>query len=278
VETSRKDLIEIASTLINHGGGSYVSKLLDERTKQENQLTKLYETRFQEEKIRGEADGAIASLETRILFSTTAKKDVARHRDEHKEERGSFWIFSWKVRDVHINNGESIAREKLKWLLNRIDQMKREIVDIDQISSANRENVIYEAKKEIPVHEAAKQSADTKLVSINQEIAVAEAEFNKTVENLKAEFVRAGTTSTDAMDQVDKLAKSVHEGVESFVHTLETFQSILQVLDHDPELLPTALKGAIDLLAMVDEYLGTRHLENSKASIKMIGPPGTELV
>ncbi|OWA51389.1 hypothetical protein BV898_15873 [Hypsibius exemplaris] len=221
IDTARQDLVAIYTALLPEAAGVHVKSLLEKRDKKEKELIEL----SQRLKLSAEESGALqgkidatdyeieiceqaagdsVAAKQRMEIELQTLKDkiphyedqVQVHRDYHTEERGSFWIFSWKVRDVHVNNGESIARENVAALRQRIQLLEQQIKNWSVEALQKRKAV---AISELPKLKESRDAQAQQREILQKDRDRLEREFQEIIKKIQSHYTEAGTSSVEAM-------------------------------------------------------------------------------
>jgi len=205
-------------------------------------------------------DVAKANIQQRIDAMTAETKvyeaNVMSHRDTHTEERGSFWFFSWKVRDIHNDNGERIATAQQNQHLVRIEELKREkgalnTTDLEaKINNGTKEEASIAKSLEPERKERERILEEQK--AILKEVAAVQGRMN-------AIEASCGTSNQATMDEVTKLTTGIQRAQLAFVKMANRVKADVKMLKSDPRQLNMLFVGTMELLCVCDEYSGTHH-------------------
>ncbi|CAF3934865.1 unnamed protein product [Rotaria sp. Silwood1] len=287
IESSRSDLVNIYSQLLLETAGDKIANLLKERDILEVDLLRRSDELTNKASECGTNQGKIDSIEYEkqisgkaIRDSQTAKLDlkteiarlkgqindynnkVKAHRDYHFEERGSFRIFSWKIRDVHVDNGERIARENLDRLLDRIRVLEERFENLS--SSAYLTKQMEEATASLPIYETKKIRLEQEHKELKKLYDQAEQKFHVVIQEIDKICRSAGTTSIKSIQAVDEVCRALQTGSEALISTCDKIRTHLAAIDLDPNALVDSVLDAIQLINMADEYNDTAKIKDIK--------------
>ncbi|CAF3929503.1 unnamed protein product [Rotaria sp. Silwood1] len=286
VEISRTELVAIHTQLLNYSLGDRAVNLIKEK---ENIEIKLLEQSKELVKIsseRGANQGMIEALEyQKKLFEKAiedseaakeeAKKEVKalkgqireyenevqKRRNTVEEERGSFWIFSWKIRDIHHNNGEQIARENLERLLKRIRDLDALIANWPNMDAVKR---MTDTVKELGTYTGKKRPLDLKYKRSEQSYNETTEEFDRVIKEIEKIYQLVGTAQIKSLTLIDELSRAVLSGHDSIVSTYAKIRTNLKALDADGDLLVSSIVDALQFMNMMDTYMGTTKINDMK--------------
>ncbi|CAF3408304.1 unnamed protein product [Rotaria sp. Silwood2] len=286
VESSRSELVQIHSELLREAVGAGIAKLLKKKDELESDLLRRLEELTNKASECGTNQGKIESLlfekqsfEKALANSMGTKEEttaeivrlkgqildyedkVQQHRDTCSEERGSLWIFSWKVRDVHIDNGERIARENLNRLIGRIRDLEQIVHNWSDIDLGQR---ISDIAAELTIYDAKKIQLENDYMLLKNLYDQVEKNFYATIEEIDKISRSTGTIDVESMKMVDELCLAVQSGQESIVSAYGKMRTHLQVIDVDEDFLVSSVLDALQLINMTDAYMGTTKIQNIK--------------
>jgi len=275
--SSRQQLIDIHSDLLIKAHGAKMRALLDQRREKETDLIKkaadllekhselsklqadinvltlekefIERSLYNSEEAKKETEERINDLENQI---SSYEQKIMEHRNTQTIQFERFWIFFWRVRDVAHNNGEAIARENLNRLLDEIRTLKDLVNKWSNKKSLDRLLVIRYNLTRMTNESNLKQELYRKY---NESYNKAEAEFFKIITDMKNIEETAGTYCLACMDAVDRLARAVQSGQESFTSAYATVIETIKSIDIDPDLLIRSIQSAIQFIQMGDDYM-----------------------
>ncbi|CAF3376493.1 unnamed protein product [Rotaria sp. Silwood2] len=284
VDEARNDLIEICNTIMSEAVGKELEGMLNERTCLEQKLLKQMDDLSAKASTKGRSQGQIDSLQYEIQIcdiaitnSAEAKKvmedevkrlkdkvseyenQVQAHRNYAYQERGSCWIFSWKVRDVHVDNGERIAKENLDRLLGRIRDLQN---NLNNWSNSNFTERRKKALEERPRHQAEQETFAKAYAEAEKQYEKLRNEFNTVCEKIEQIYEASGTRNQETIKMVDKLAIGIQSASAALVQAYAAIRTHLEVIDLDPDLLKTSMSDALQLIAFADYCNSTNKLRD----------------
>ncbi|CAF3866817.1 unnamed protein product [Rotaria sp. Silwood1] len=284
VESSRSELVEIQKQLLLKASGDKLTNLLNERDTLEADLLRrsmelankasecganqgkidslLYEKQMFEKAVtdsvgsKEETMQEIRNLKGQITFY---ENQVQQHRDTHTEERQHFWWFSWKVRDVHQDNGERLARENLNRLLQRIRDLEGIVNNWSNIDLIKR---VTDVKAELGNCEVKKSSLESEHTLLKKLCDQVEKRFYATIEEMEEIYRNSGTRDHNSLIVVGELCVAVQSGQESIVSAYGKLRTHLRAIDIDEDLLVSSMLDALQLMNMADAYMGVTSVQN----------------
>lgn len=284
VESSRTDLLEIHSQLLLEASGVAVENLLKMRHELEVDLLQRSEELAKKAAECAVNKGTIASLafqkeifEKTLVNSMGTKEEtideinrlkelipeyeneIQQHRDTSTQERESLWIFSWKVRDIHHDNGERIARENLNRLIERIRILEGIVGTWSDIDLVER---VAEITNELAILDTMKTHLTEEYALIKQFYDEVETKFYATIEEINQISQSVGTVDVNSMKMIDELCRAVQIGQESIVSAYGKMQTHLQTIDVDEDFLLPSVLDALQLINMADPYMGTAKIQS----------------
>lgn len=290
VEGTRKELIAIQSSLFNDVCGGRLSDLNNKRNLLEIKLIEISNTlknlASQTGSLKGEIESLTYLIETSnkniddsqalkkqrqeelnklILKEPKYEQMVKDQRDTHTERNQGFWIFTWKVEDIRVDNGERIALEQQNFVREQIKQMTQQIENWNDNLSHEK---IESAKAKLP---AAKAKLNVLNKTFEQETRnrdSVEQEFNSVMKEIEDIYTGLNTRDFESIENVDKLAKAVFNGSEDIIRAcgqMTTYLRDINADNADPDLLPNSIFTAIQLLYIVDQYNRTNLVTLTKA-------------
>ena len=202
-----------------------------------------------------DADRVMAEYRQRVVTLeqqlTQARADLLQHRDQQKEHRGSFWIFSWTDHIEHIDNGERIVRENISNLQVQKSRLEGLINSHQAVDMTDIERQVTSTRSAfdtmVPRLAIALQERDQALVART----AARQKLQKFMED-------AGVQSSDAMQAVEDLFKSVSDingKVKSTLGNLITSCKLISDLDAE-----FAIESSLEVIALSDALSGQRIL------------------
>lgn len=291
VESSRLEMVEIHKALLPDTRGKKVEQLFIDKEKKEAELIQRAAESLKKSSQYGELEGKIESLrykcevyENSISNAERAKEEmdkelkrlkaqipeyeekILEHRDTTHEERGSFLFFSWKVRDVHNDNGEKIARESFDRLLKRIRELQEGITTWSNEANVER---VAQIKANLSIYEQQKLRAEDEVNRFQNLYETDKKLFDKIIEEIHENVESLGTVSIESMKMVDELCRSIHSGDQSIQFAYGKVRTHLQSIDIDPDFLVPSALAAIQFLNMVDTYMGTTAIANLKRVLEL---------
>ncbi|CAF3926629.1 unnamed protein product [Adineta steineri] len=243
VESSRSELLEIYKQALQNARSKKVTTLLTEKDELETNLTRISEELTKKSSECGANQEKIEALsyekqlfEKALQDPTGAKKEatkkikilrlqipayenkVQQHLDTPSEERGSFWIFSWKVRGIHIDNGIKITREKLNRLIQRINTLEAIVANwsnidfVNRVSKLNGELRTYKGKQSPLEHEYKQLKKSYDLIGKN---------FETVIQEIDEVYKSTGTDDINSFKMVNELVDAGYYGVQSIAEAYE---------------------------------------------------------
>jgi chromosome segregation ATPase len=286
VDLSRSDLVNIYSQLLFETPGDKITQLLRRKDALEKRLLRLSENLTNISSEYGANEGKIVSIEYQrkiyglaIRDSKTAKLDlkaeilelrrqkpyyknqVQQHRDTRTEERGRFWIFSWKVRDVYIDNGERIARENLNRLLDRIHDLEERLKNW---SSDYLTEQMTEATANLPTYKAKRSHLEREHRRLEKWYNGTKKNFSAVIQRMDTIYQSTGTVDIKSIKAVDELCHALQTGSEALISACDKLRTHLATIDLDPNSLVDAVIDALQLINMADEYNDSTKIKDIK--------------
>ncbi|CAF3884571.1 unnamed protein product [Rotaria sp. Silwood1] len=182
-------------------------------------------------------------------------------RDRRLEKQGSFWIFSWKIRDIYYGNSEKIVQENIDRLLGRTKFLGNlfqngSIVDLLNGLSAGKAGLPFYEEKQIILEEEHK-----KLQESHDKVS---KEFYAVIEELYEIYRSTGTVNVESMKMVDQLCCAVQTGQDSITSAYAMMRIHLSAINVDSDLLVSSVLDALQVLNMIDAYIDTTKIEDVK--------------
>ena len=275
VNNSTQSLIKIQSELIKKAAGATLGNILEDRDKFERELLALLGQQYDHRLAVGRNEGVRNQLAFELDYHTQCMNDAAAakvklqneighlksqiteyegrvqaHRDEHREERGSFWIFSWKVRDVHQDNGERIAKADLDRLMGRITQLEAQTTQISSAQSAAR---VTEVKRLQGDAVGEKDALEKSGKELEDRVKAKHLEFDEAIKEIERIYQAAGTRDPRAIQQITTIAHGVSVAQEALTAAYGQLGTNLLAIRVSPRLLLNSVLAAIKLIHFGDE-------------------------
>ncbi|CAF3415147.1 unnamed protein product [Rotaria sp. Silwood2] len=210
------------------------------------------------EVIKDEMKAVIGKLKEQIHVYKTKVQEC---RDHQSKEQGSFSIFSWKVRDVFVGNGERIIQENVNRLIERtnfLDGIFQNGSIIDLVKG------LLDGKAALPLYEAKQIQLEQEHKELKERYDQASKEFYTVVGEIDEICRSTGTANVESMKMVDELCCAVQSGQESIVSTYTLMRIHVSAIYVDPDLLMDSVLDALQVLNIIDGYIGTRKIEDVK--------------
>ncbi|UJR12239.1 hypothetical protein I4U23_016416 [Adineta vaga] len=290
--SSRNQLIEIHSKLLIKAHGAKMKALLKQRTEEETKVetkaeelkkkyvelsiiqTNIESLRYNQsilEKAMNDSEKAKKYIEVEIQRLenqiSSYEQKLLDHRNTRTKEYRKSWIYSWKIRDVIKNNGESIARENLYRLLDRIRTMKHTMKYWSNENVVKRLTVI---KYNLTRLLNDSNSQEKLYKKYNESYNQAETKFFKIIKEIESIEETTGTVNVKSMEAIDRLARAVQSGQESFVDAYSAVRRIIGSLDLNPDLLTQSILYALQFLRMGDDYMKTTRIDDIRRLLGIV--------
>ena len=286
IEVSRTDLINIYSQLLLERTGSKMEKLLKERDTLEIDLLRRsaeltnkasecganqgqidsieYEKQIYDKNIR-DSDAAKLEIKAEIIKLKGQipyyKNKIKEHRDHHSVERGSLLIFSWKIREVYIDNGERIARENLERLFDRIRILEERLKNW---SNDYLTKQMAAAAACLPKYQANKMQLEQEYKELETVYNQTEEKFQVTIQEIYEMCRSSGTTDIKSIQAVDELCHALQTGSEALRSICDKLRTHLAAIGLDSNSLVQSIIYALQLINMADEYNDTKKIKDIK--------------
>ncbi|CAF1949103.1 unnamed protein product [Rotaria magnacalcarata] len=286
VDLSRSDLVNIYSQLLLETAGNKIEDLLKQKDALEIDLLQRSEELTNKSSqcgtIRGKIDpikyqqqiyniairdSKAAKLEmneeiTRLKSQISDyEQKVKQNRDTRRKERGRFWIFSWKVQDVHIDNGERIARENLNRLLDRIRVLEKRL---NNWSSRSFTEQMKKATTSLSRYETMKIQLEKEHKNLKELYEQTEQKFHVLIQQIDEIYRSTGTANVKSIKTVNELCFALQTGSESLISACNKIRTHLARIDLDPNSLVDAVLDALQLINMGDEYNDSTKIKDIK--------------
>jgi hypothetical protein len=227
-----------------------ISDLIEHRTELFTELTGHLET------AKDKLMEVIVKLKEKIH---DYKNKIQEYRDRRLEERGSFWIFSWKVRYVNASNSEKIIEENI----NRLIRQTNFLQDIFQNKSiVDLVKSLLDGKEGLPFYEAKQIQCEQEHEELKQRHDQVSKEFYTVIEELNEIYRLTGTVNVESMKMVDELCRAVQSGRESITSAYTIMRSCISAISVDSDLLVASVLDALQVLNMIDRYLDTTKIKD----------------
>ena len=197
--------------------------------------------------------------------------DLLRYRDQHHEEYSSFWIFSFKVRDRHVDNGERVAREALHLEQAQLNHLraKQEALSPDELrdraASATANKAGYSRKTE---------AANLTVQSLQEMYDRLEQQFEAVHDELEVIYVAAGSRSTAAFAAVDSVANATTSAYMSLreAHGIirQSVESIDTTLDSD--LVLASVRAYMTIIGLSDSLFPSASQVTAIKQVNALAP------
>ncbi|CAF1451049.1 unnamed protein product [Adineta steineri] len=286
IDSSRSDLINIYSQLLLETTGGKFENLLKQKDIFQIDLLRQSAELANKSFERGRIQGKIDSIEYQQKIydmanrnSKEAKSDmkaeitrlrgqipeydekVKEHRDTHYVERGGIWIFSWKVRDVHIDNGERIARENRNNLMKRIRIFQRRLKNwSDHSLTKQRKN----ATAYLSQYKAQKSQVEKEYKNLEELYNQTEQKFHVVIQQIDEIYRPTETANVISMKTLDELCLGLQTGSQSLISACEKIQTHLAEIDIEPNSIMDAILDALQLINIADEYNDSTQIKDIK--------------
>ncbi|CAF4206094.1 unnamed protein product, partial [Rotaria magnacalcarata] len=189
------------------------------------------------------------------------EQKVKQNRDTRRKERGRFWIFSWKVQDVHIDNGERIARENLNRLLDRIRVLEKRL---NNWSSRSFTEQMKKATTSLSRYETMKIQLEKEHKNLKELYEQTEQKFHVLIQQIDEIYRSTGTANVKSIKTVNELCFALQTGSESLISACNKIRTHLARIDLDPNSLVDAVLDALQLINMGDEYNDSTKIKDIK--------------
>ncbi|CAF1365971.1 unnamed protein product [Rotaria sp. Silwood1] len=234
-----------------------ITALLEQKTKILDNFTSHMET------VKEEMMAVTGKLREQIQ---DYQNKIQEYRDRQLEERGSFWIFSWKVRGVYAENREKIVRENINRLVQRTSFLqdvfrKGSFLDLAKSLLAGKEALLSYKLKQIQLEQEYKK--------LKQRYDPVSQKFYAIIDEIDKVYRSTGTVNVQSIKMVDELCRAVQNGHESITSAYAIMRIHLSAIHVDSDLLVASVLDALRVLNMIDSYLGTTKIENIKKNISI---------
>ena len=284
INGARDDLTDINSVLMLEATGGELQGLLDKMVVLEKEVLQCSNNLTAKASERGQNQGQIDAAEYEAQICEQAIQDSAKakasmereianligqrshyenevqtHRDHKYEERGSFFVFSWKVRDVHVDNGERIARENLNRLLNRITDRENQVRNWSTSDFQKRKQTALEALGNLRI---VRDRLREEYADLEKASKMAEENFDKNLKEIESIYEKSGTTNVESIKMVDTLARSILQAADALFGAYARIKTHLEMISIDPDILFDSMNDALQLIAIADQCNGTNKIRD----------------
>ena len=191
------------------------------------------------------------------------KNKIQEYRDRQSEQRGSFWIFSWKVRDVYARDMEKLVQENVTRLRERTNFLQN-VFQND--SFGHFVEGILAGRKALPFYKAKQIQLAKEYKNLKLRLDQVSHRFDAIIQEIDAIYRSTGTIHVESMRMVDELCRAVQNGHESITAAFAMLRIYLSAISIDLDLLVASVLDAVRVLNMVDSYLNTTKIEKIKQS------------
>lgn len=189
------------------------------------------------------------------------KNKIQEFRDLRLEERGSFWIFSWKVRDIYAGNIKKTIEENI----NRLQERTYFVRDIFENGSIlDLVKALLDGKESLPFYKAKQIQLERERKEFQVRFDQVSKEFYAVIEEIDEIYRSTGTVNIESMKMVDELCRAVQSGQESITSAYAIMRIHLSAISIDSDLLVASVSYSLQVLNMIDRYLDTTKIEDLK--------------
>lgn len=285
VNLSTSDLGNIHTELLARAADGNITNLLKEKDDLEIELLRRSEEITNKSFVCGENQGKIDSIkhhnqaDSKVIQTSKDEKlemeaersrletqipdyeeNVRKHLDTCSIQRKGIWPFIRKQK-VCQDNGETIARENLNRLRDRINDLERRL---KTWSSVNVKKPTKKIPNSLKKYRTKKFKLEKELQKLQQSHDQVKQKFDNVTQQINAIYQLTGTVNVRSIQAVDELSRALENGAQAFISACSKIENHLARIQQYPNELADAVLDALKLINIADEYNDSTKIKDIK--------------
>ncbi|CAF1171510.1 unnamed protein product [Adineta ricciae] len=191
---------------------------------------------------------------------------VKPHSGNYTEEPQGIGLLSWNVQTFYIDTGETIARENLNRLLNRIRFLE------EKYKNWSSTRLIKQRRKtasELKKYEERKVQLEHEQNEFQKQYNKTKQEFDTIIQQIDRLHLSIRPADTDNTKLVHDLWYALQTGSNTLISACNSIQNHLNIFDVDSKFLVDAVVDALKLINITDEYNDSTMIKDIKRVLEI---------